>query len=186
MEVKEIIKLSAEFLNMKNIVDYLSGSLEASEDMDNDINNFLLAVNMVNNNIASSYIDLIGCKDIMCFTGKISYSDITDKNIVEIRNVYNLNGDSVSFKVMPDGLFVDSGEYKIEYSYFPDRVDINSKINHYLKLNEITFAMGVVGEYLFIKGAVDDAYMWDKRFKNSMFNLLRPKRNLIMPARRWE
>ena len=84
------------------------------------------------------------------------------------------------------GVKVDKvGDYFVEYSYFPNKVSINDDIDYYLKLNELTFAMGVVGEYYYLKGAIDDACMWDKRFKSSMFNLLRPKRSVSIPARRW-
>ena len=186
MKVREIVKASAELLNMKDVVKYLDGDIEESDEINESITNFVLAVNMVNNNIASSYIDLIGESNVYNNGDKVHYSDITSNNIIEIRNVYNVNGDNVDFKVMPDGLVLSSGDYKIVYSYYPESLTIDSKIDYYLKLNELTFALGVVGEYLFIKGAVDDAYMWDKRFKNAMFNVLRPKKNIILPARRWE
>ena len=52
-------------------------------------------------------------------------------------------------------------------------------------MNKYIFAMGVFAEYLYIKGNIDDAYMWDKRFKNSMINIVRPRRNITIPERRW-
>ena len=73
----------------------------------------------------------------------------------------------------------------IEYSYFPSEVSIDSDINYYTKVNTLTFAMGVVGEYLFLKGNIDEGAIWDKRFKQSLFSCVRPKRSIVMPKRRW-
>jgi len=186
MLVKNIMITSAEFLDLKNVVKYLNGDIEESEELLEESNNLLLAVNMVNNSIASSYIELLASKKIMVNTDIVSYSDISEKSIIEIKNVLNGFSQKVGYKILPEGLSLSSkGEMCIEYSYFPDKVSIESDINYYLKLNEMTFAIGVVAEYLYIKGAIDDAYLWDKRFKNSMFNLLRPKRNIVLPARRW-
>jgi len=186
MIVKNIIKMSAEFLDLKNVIKYLSDEIESSEDVLEEVSNLLLGVNMVNNNIASSYIELIGEKKINCKKLVIPYSEISDKSIIEIKSIVSTGGKKVGFKIMPDGVSLDSvGDYVITFSYFPEKVTLDDEINYYLKLNEITFAMGVVGEYLYIKGVIDDAYMWDKRFKNTMFNLLRPKRNIVMPAKRW-
>lgn len=186
MNVRNIIKASAEFLNLNNVVKYLDGNCELSECIQDDINNLLLSVNMVNTNVASSYIEIIGVSNLEVVNNLILFSNISDKSIIEIKKVESLDGKRVSFKILPEGLSVERlGRLKIEFSYFPEKVNIDDDINYYLKLNDLTFAMGVVGEYLYIKGAIDDAYIWDKRFKSSMFNLLRPKRNIRIPARRW-
>ena len=187
MLVKEILKISADFLELKNVKKYLNSEVEISDEIEEEINNLLLGLNMVNNTIAASYIDLNGIKKIDTNNKVIPFSDISQKSIIEIKSVESIAGNLLGFKIMPDGLLVDTaGSCVVKYTYFPDRLELDSEINYYLKLNEITVAMGVVGEYLYIKGVLDDAYMWDKRFKSAMFNLLRPKRNIVMPARRWK
>jgi hypothetical protein len=188
MFVKNIIKKSAEFLGLKNVVKYIDGDIELSDEVADDLSVFTMAVNMTNNNIASSYVELVDAKEIGCnSSGKINYSDITDCSIIGIKNVFTLGGDKVNFKLYPDGVKIDGvGMVKVEYSYFPKEVSFEDNINHYLKVNELTFAIGVVGEYLYIKGELDNANLWDRRFKQNMFNILRSKRNIILPARRWE
>ncbi|MBQ7351610.1 MAG: hypothetical protein IJW59_01915 [Clostridia bacterium] len=186
MIVKEIIKRSAELLGLKEVVDAIDSNEDYSVGVKEDIDNLLIAVNMVNNNIAGSYIELIGLVNVESFSGFIPYVKISNNSIIEIKKILK-DGIEQEFRLFPEGVKVDTlGMCEVEYSYFPERVEFDSEINHYLKINELVFALGVVGEYLYIKGAIDDAYMWDKRFKSSMFNLVRPKRNLVIPARRWE
>ena len=59
------------------------------------------------------------------------------------------------------------------------------EINYYTKMNVSLFALGVVAEYLFIKGDIEEAYTWDKKFKQSLMGVLRFKRSLVLPKRRW-
>lgn len=189
MLVKNIIKKSAELLGFKNVVNYLDGNIEADKDIEDDVKLFLIGVNMVNANVASSYMELIGSNRVIAeLFNRISYSEISPNNsIIEIKKITKLNGESVSFKLFPDGVEVLSGgDLIIEYSYFPNEVSIDDSIDYYLKLNEIIFALGVVGEFLYIKGAIEEAVMWDKKFKQNMFNLTRPKRNIVMPVKEWK
>lgn len=187
MFVKDIIKISAEFLEQKELVNCIENNTEFSDEINEDIRLFLLAVNMVNSNIASSYIELVNSKEIMPdYDNKIYYKNLDDKGVIEIKKVRTSSGVNLDYKCMPDCIVLDNNSpCVVEYSYFPNKVNFDSDIDYFLKLNSYIFAMGVAAEYLYIKGNIDDAYMWDKKFKNSIFNLLRPKRNITIPQRRW-
>lgn len=187
MKVKNIIKKSAEFLRLENVVRYLNDQMEITSEIDQEIKDFLIAINMVNNNIASSYLELIDVVEIVNRKGEISFNDISQNPIIEIKNVCDFAGNDISYKLLSTGLKVSEVEHiKVTYSYFPQEVGVDDDIDYYLKINDLVFAIGVVGEYLYIKGAIDEASIWDKRFKQTMFNLIRPKRNIVIPAKRWE
>lgn len=188
MLVKNIIKKSADFLGYKNIVKYLNEEIELNSEIEYELNNFLIGVNMINNNIASNYIELCGKSQVVVNSNMlIPYNSVSSNVIIEVKKITTLAGNEINFCVYPDGINVDgNGSVIVYFTYFPSEVGLGDSINHYLKVNEIIFAMGVVGEYLYIKGAIDNASIWDKRFKQNMYNLVRPKRNLIMPAKRWE
>lgn len=187
MLVKDIIKVSAEYLDLKNIKDYVENKIEINEEIDQEINTFLLAINMVNSGVASSYFELVLSKELMPDSNnKISYEKIDDRGVIEIRKVRDKSGSKLDFKVMPGGVILeDCCVCDIEYSYFPSPVKYDDNIDYYSKINKYIFAMGVVAEYLYLKGNIDDAYSWDKRFKNYMMNLNRPRRSILIPGRRW-
>jgi len=185
MIVKNIIKNTAQILKLNDVYDYINDKIE---DIDNhvleDVEMLILAVNMVSNSIASNYIELIG-KTVVENTGEIlPFYNISNKSLIEIKKVF-VNNKSVDFKVLPEGVKMPIGRAEILFSYFPDDVGIDDEINCFTKVNELIFAQGVAGEYLFLKGAIEDAYMWDKKFKQSLINLLRPKKNFSLRARRW-
>lgn len=192
MLVKNIIRKSAEFLKLKSVIDYLdsleSDEVDNVEDASDIINDLLLSVNMVNTNIASSYIELINKIDVdVDKSVRLNFDNISSLSIIEIKSIKNYSNHNVKFKVYPNGVDVDfTGRVMIEYSYFPVDVELNGNIKHYLKLNELTFALGVASEYLYLQGAYEDALVWENRFKQNLFNLIRPKRNIILPQRSFD
>lgn len=189
MLVKNIIKKCAEFLKLNDVIDYLNDEATTmTNDVSEDMSMLLLAVNMVNNNIASSYIDLIGTNTINCDTDVIvPFSTISTSQIIDIKSVKTSCGENVGFHILSRGVKVDNaGRFEFTYSYFPSEVTIDSNIDYYLKINELTFALGVVGEFLFFRGDIEEASIWDKRFKQNLFNLVRPRRDVVMPKRSWE
>ena len=182
MNVKNILINTAKLLNMNDVLDYLADTTNVTPSADTvkDVNDMILAVNITNSNIACNYIELTDKYSYANPTGNIPFRLISTKNILEIKSVRDRNGHDVKYSLRADSVILDPGYVEIEYSYYPASVGINDTIGYYLKLNEIIFAMGVAGEYLFIKGAIDDAYMWDKRFKQMMFSAMRPKRKINM------
>ena len=54
---------------------------------------------MVNNTIASSYIDLVFEKVVDVGDGVVKFLDITNKSIIEIKSVSICNGQKMNFKI---------------------------------------------------------------------------------------
>lgn len=186
MLVKDIIKKSAKILEFDDVIDYYSTNPETIPDeVSEKINKLLLAINLVNNTIASLYFEIVGSKVIDCKDGVIPYSSITTNEIVEIKNIYENNGLPIKYKVLSDGVHVASGLYKIVYSYLPSEVDEDDNINYYTKVNSTLFSYGVVAEYLFLIGNINDAYIWDNKFKDEILSLIKTKKNINMPIGRW-
>ena len=59
MNVRDILIKSSKFLNLNNVLSYLKGDIELSDDVQIDLDNLIMSVNMVNSVIASQYIEVI-------------------------------------------------------------------------------------------------------------------------------
>lgn len=209
MYVKDIIKSVADILDLTEIKDYLNKLNNASidENTGNDstdsstssstnesteivvpdtLNDLLLAVNITNNNLASNYYELLAKTNVVSSNSIIKFSKITDKNILEIKSIENINGTKIDFKIMGDGIhLLQDCSCVVEYSYLPDEVKFDDDIDYYLKVNTLLFSYGVASEYLFLKSDIEDAYNWDLKFKNTLFAMSRPKRSIYFPSKRW-
>lgn len=185
MKVNNIIKKVAKILDLSNVHEFLNGDIESTDSISQDIEKLLLACNIVNGIIASQYMEVIEVIDKEICYGSITLTDITDKNIIEIKEITNGNGAPIEYQIISGRIYVDASFVKIKFSYFPKDVGIDDNIDYYLKMDENVFAQGVVSEYLFLKGDFEESYIYDARFKNSISSLLRPKRNIVTPAKRW-
>lgn len=209
MYVKDIIKSVADILDLTEIKDYLNELNNASTDentgsdstdssassstnesteivVPDTLNDLLLAVNITNNNLASNYYELLAKTNVVSSNSIIKFSKITDKNILEIKSIEDINGTKIDFKIMSDGIHLSQDcSCVVEYSYLPDEVKFDDNIDYYLKINTLLFSYGVASEYLFLKGDIEDAYNWDLKFKNTLFAMSRPKRSIYFPSKRW-
>ena len=154
---------------------------------DEDEFNLLLAcVNLVNNTIATDYIKLTDVVSVSNDADKILFSDLTNKNILDIVSVKDKFGSSLKFNVETDGLIVPHGDIKIKFAYFPELVGIEDKIDCYTThMTERVFAYGVLSEYFYIKGNFNDASMWDVRFKQALLSITAKLGEIKMPKRLW-
>lgn len=186
MKVKDILINIAKIMELNQLYDYLTNYDAVMDDGVNDcMEKLLLAINMTNSVIASQYIELIDIVYVHVYNGVIEYKDISDKQIIEIKNVTSYSGSPIEYKLCANGICVDDYMVHVEYSYFPAEVNLDDSIDYYTKINSLTFAYGVIAEYLFLKGDFEESNVWDNKFKQSLNSLMRPKRNITTPVKRW-
>ena len=187
MIVKNIVKNAAMFLNLNDLLETtLLGGSKTADDVQTEEINFLVACcNLACNQVASEYITLTDTKSLTSTTGMISYPSISSKTIVDILKVKQ-NGVEVEFSCKPNRLETSPGDLEIVFAYQPLVSNINSTIDfNNFKLSERVLSYGVVAEYCYIGGRYDDATIWDNRFKTSLININRPRRELKIKKRLW-
>lgn len=187
MQVKEILNDVAKLLKLSNVSEYLIGLENETENLTipDELEDLILSVNSTNNLIASLYFELYSSVTISVKNNKIKFSEISDKNVIDIKKITTLDGCKVKYKITSDGVKVEENNVVVYFTYLPSTVGINDSIDYYQKINSLMFAYGVAGEFLFLRGDVGEAYDWDKKFKDTMFALMRPRRSIEMPAERW-
>ncbi len=186
MTVKEILTDVAYLLDDAKLINAISTDT-FNGNLVNDKNLLVKCVNFVNNIIATEHFPLIATAELTTITHNISYSRISDKTIFDVINVKDGFGYSVPFKLTSDGIETAKGNLKITYCYLPEDVEYTSTISAYpLKINSRIFAYAVASEYMFIKGNFDEGEIWENRFKNAIQSIQHPRRNVVMPKRRWK
>jgi hypothetical protein len=185
MIVKNIIINACELMNKKDVISYLKGETELNEEIEEALNDLMVAVNIANNSIASNYIPIKNVVKLKNSQGMILFKNMSDKDILEIYSIKKNNNKVSNYKLVSKGIVIENGDYEIEFSVFPDEVEIDGEIDYYFKINDFVFAQLVVSEYYFLKGFNDEANIWDSRFHNQIKSLLRVKKNILIPEERW-
>lgn len=183
MIVKKILKCASELIEDEELTKYFDGNEDTQID-ESEAQKMLTALNMAISNVSANYINVCDRVRAKSESGFIKFNEISSHPIIQIKKVL-YRGEPIKFKVHSDSIEVGTGEYEIVYSYFPNTVNLDETITYFPQLNELTFAYEVVAEYLFLKGQIDDAYVWDKRFKASILSIQRPCRNIILKKKRW-
>jgi len=182
VKVLDIIKDASKLLGLKDVIDDINNNNYDNE----EIEYLVLAVNTVNNNIAANYIELVDSVTLSSYKGLIAFNKLSRYDLLDIKSLVRTSDNKpVEFTLRSDGIHIADGEYKIEYSYFPKNIGIEGTVELYSKVNVRLFSLGVVAEYLFLKGDLDEAYVWDKKFKQNLRGVLRYKKSLVLPERRW-
>ena len=188
MIAKDVIKNVATFLGLTDLLNttLLDGANVPDENETKEINILIACCNMVLNQVASEYVTLKQKVNLTSNTGVIKYSSISSKIIVDVLKV-KLNGVEVPFNCAPENLETSPGNLEIEFAYQPTNcTNVNSQIDfNNFKLSSRVMAYGVAAEYCFINGNYDDALIWDNRFKTSLTNINRSRREMKIKQRLW-
>lgn len=177
MKVKNIISLACSFTDNEDLADMI-----LAETSDPRIDEMVKLFNLVRNEVATEYMPMCAKEKIEVKDFKVSFSQFAKKPL-EIKAVKNKRGRNVKFKVFPDYLFVQASECEITYSFQPEALNFEDEMEECLP--ERVYAYGLAREYLLKEGMMEDAQIFEVRFKNSLKILLRKKSEVVMPGRRW-
>ena len=105
MKVIDIVKDASKMLCIKEVIDSIENN-----DLDNEeLQYMLIAVNVVNNNIASNYIEVLNSCKASTNTGIIKFSEVSSNDIIEIKSVTSVKDNSeASYSVKCDGIHVEN------------------------------------------------------------------------------
>lgn len=188
MIVKNVLKNAVNYLGLTHLLNtnVFDGSGSVSDEEMAEINTLINCLNLVVNQVASEYFILKDKVKVNSVNGVIYYSQLSNKVVSDILNVKQLDH-IVSYVCKADRLETVPGVVEVEFAYQPGQVSsINETIDFSnYKLNERVLAYGVVAEYNFLYANYDDATIWDNRFKNSLSNLIRPRREIKIKQRLW-
>jgi hypothetical protein len=172
MTVKDIVRLSAIYLNMENVVKYLDGG------EDNDalgaVNTLTVCANIVVNELACTYIPMIKTEPVTPKKGRVYFSELTETPL-EIISVKD--GDNeLSFSFDPEYIVVSSSAKTVSYKYLPPNYGLTDNTGY--KETQVpvrVLAYGTVAEYCLTIGAFSESVMWRNRFNEAISALCLPK-----------
>lgn len=184
MTLSQILVLVADMLDDGELKSALISQDTPSASDAQKISLLISCANQVSSIIATEYLHIYKTKSVSTTTGIINFSDIDLNGVIDIVYIRSCGVD-MSFEVVDGEVHIAPGNYKIKYISQPQTLSIESVVSDFPKLSPRIFAYGVAAEYLFIKGNIDDAESWNKRFEDGILGVLRLKPSRIMPVRRW-
>ena len=185
MTIKEILISTAAFLGRSDIIDYLDkGVTVNNEQCEKEVKMMVRCANLVINELALEYLPLKFIETAES-NGGIIYFGSLSKNILQVLNIFDEYDNKISYKLHADYVKTKPERVKIEYTYIPDTYAIDDVIGYAEKdLPLRAIGYGVASEFSIISGLYDEGVMWDKRYKDSLSNLVFPK-SVTAKKRNW-
>ena len=173
--IKDIIKLSATFLGLSDVIEYLKDTSNTpSNETTEKIEDLILFTNYVIREITKSYFPLSHTEETISNEScEINFSSLS-KTAIAIKSIKNSLNQSVTFNLYPN--FIKVGfplsKYTITYNYIPAKIqNLEDSLDLPLGLGFETISYGVASEYALSRLLYNEADMWESKFKNSLENI---------------
>jgi len=200
MKLRDVIKLSATMLSLDEILNgtkiydetfditkeynvIAEGTTKTSEEKTLEL--LVRCFNLVYQELATDYIPLVVCENIVISKGSFDLADL-DYKFYKLVKLVDKNGYEVKTEIYDNVLYAKNGNYKLIYCYIPEFASLNSTLNDFNgKLTDRVFALGLNKEYCYVCGLFDESLAFKTKFEDSLNACERQKKNIIMPKRRW-
>lgn len=185
---KEILKLTANFLGLDKLTDYLSNEEEtASDEVKADVNQLLIFMNYIVREITKDYFPLCHKESIMSDSDGKIYFDKLSKKAIMIKDVKNLIDLSCHYEIYPEYIKLENPntEYKVFYNYTPKTIlNITEEAELPFGLDYFIVCYGIASEYCLSKGSYDEAHMWESKFVSALKSIKNRNKERRFFARR--
>lgn len=184
MLVKDVLNQSATLLGKDALASYIDGGFRTgSNDVKSNCSAMLNVLNMLMNEIASTYLPLVfemtlGSGVTTAYFNSFRYTPL------EITDVRDINGNSLPFSAYPTCVKIPEGTRTIVYTYLPPTL-LNSDSIPYnendLPLSVIVY--GVCAEYCVYENRFEEAVMWNKKFTAGLEKCMKDKKEREKPLK---
>ena len=178
MQIKKIIANVATILGFVDVTELVNGETSDTVLMENQNYNILFrCANLVAANVAGNYRDCVTIQKFTVTDGKIEFSQF-NKNFMKAIDV-KCNGAVADFDIYINFLKVPNGMVEVTYAYVPVFTSGNDEARNIL--SEAAFVYGILAEYSFISGMFNEAKVFNAKFEELLFGMLKTGRTIKMP-----
>lgn len=187
MTVKDVLKTVAMLINREDILEFLNNGYSSNYNLVNeDVDVLINSYNIVADEIATEYFKLKTIEKQTVYNGVIKCSNLK-RNPISIISVVNKKGDKIPCKILPSEILLDEQEAIIEYNYTPDTKGLDD-VSDYSStpIKNRVIAYGVATEYLLIKGAFEEAFVWHEKYVDALKGSLVKSKIKKLKGRIWK
>ena len=187
MKVKDILNAAADLIQSSSLFEELSNeNMLNSRVSDSSI--LINCLNVVLNDISTNYFEIKKTFQNST-TSKILLKNILGKyDLKEIISVKDMTGVETNYKISDGYILTEKAGFTMEYTVFPLNVSsFDDEVSYWdnISLKSFVIAQGVVSEFYLIKGCFEESQIWERKFRQTMHNIVTSKKEIVMPARRW-
>ena len=182
MNVEEIVLSAAKLLGIYDGV--CAFYYDDNEELEREAKLLLSCFNLVESALALDYLPLHAEEVLRTSTGKMDFSSFAYAPI-RIVKVTDANGNAEPYTLYPKYLKVRAGEWIVTYTYTPKPKEFEEESDYGIMGANHLFVYGVMAEYCLSEGRLEEAAMWDKKFKEAIESIYHTSSCQRLSSRRW-
>lgn len=182
MNVLDILLEAADMLGMKEeIRAFFSGDDDGYE---RQANQLLTCFHLAECALALDYIPLYAEDELMTATGRLEFSEFSHApvRIVEVKDRLD---NVVPYTLYPKYLKADAGYVKVTYAYTPLMKSVEDESDFAMLTSPHVLVYGTLLQYCLANGLLQEAAIWDKKWKDSVEYLCHTKKCKRLGSRTW-
>ena len=182
MKVLDVVLEAADILGIKEgISAFYSGD---SDEYEMQGMQLLTCFHLAECALALDYIPLYAEEDLLTATGRVEFSAFSNApvRIVEVKD----GGDEViPYTLYPKYLKAEAGRVKVTYCYTPALKSAEDDSDFSMLTSPHVLVYGTLFEYCMANGLLQEAAIWDKKWKDSVEYLCHTKKCKRLGSRKW-
>lgn len=184
MKIKEILSLASFLRGNGESVKYIENGTSANaEEAQKEVDKLIKCYEIAVREIACEYYALKNTDEFDVKENKVLYSSFSILPY-QIYSVENEEGKKEQFSVLPTYVCCKNGKKKITYSYIPTHFSLEDECEFTpTPIDKRVLALAVVSEAYLVEGLIDEAILWQNRYKEALQAVISPKKEIKMPAR---
>ncbi len=182
MKLYEVMEIALMYLGLNDEIKVQGGNRTPISNKKLKI--LLRCANVIYGEIASDYLGLKKKETLAVIEGKIAYQSFAQR-VIDVIKVLK-DGEKIDFTVYPNYLEVSGqGLVDVVYHYLPEDLTLDDEIAYGTGLSPVTFAAGIAGEYSLVNNMYDEAFAFEKKFREGLRAALTSGKSRHIKARRW-
>jgi len=192
--VREILEQATAFLQMDELYEeLLAGNvstaggrpvIEGKSHLDGAARQLLTCANLVMSEAAAYYFPLRAVQRVVVSGEMIEFSAFENR-VIDVIRVTAVSGAPARFERRATRIELPDGEYTVEYTYLPLRLGLEDPLPFGHKIGARILALGTACEYCIVNSMLEEAAMWDKRYRDAITAAAQPKSEARLARRRW-
>ena len=183
MSIKEMIKHTATIIGREDVKSYINNeNFELLEDTISLTENLVALSNLVIQELSATFIPMRKKEKVTAKNFRVRYDELSER-AVEIKSVYDLDGNKISFTQTPEYFTVKYSQVFVEYECVPKNYTLDDEIGY--AENDVALILlsyGLASEYYVSTGRFEQAVMWHERYVDGI-NSLRKTKNVSLKNR---
>lgn len=181
MILRDVLKYAVLYLGYADTIDL--DDRQTNEDNSKELKTLVRCANLVYHELLSDYLPIFK-KEKICFDkGFFPYTNLEE----QILNIYSLKafGEEVVYKTDATGIYCDEKQAEITYGILRDNLKLDSYIDIDGRITPKIFSLGVASEFCLINNLYEENLTFEKKYKESLKELLRKKSEIRVKSRGW-